>query len=41
MTSAATRAGRQARIVSILSSQSIHSQGELATMLAAEFLEIA
>ncbi|MGV0804010.1 arginine repressor, partial [Mycolicibacterium elephantis] len=30
MTSATTRAGRQARIIAILSSQSVHSQTELA-----------
>ena len=35
MTSA-TRVGRQARIVSILSSESVHSQTELAAMLADE-----
>ena len=29
-----TRAGRQARIVAILSSRSVHSQGELAALLA-------
>ena len=40
MTSAATRAGRQARIVSILSSQSVHSQSELAAMLAGEGIEV-
>ena len=40
MTSAATRAGRQARIVSILSSQSVHSQSELAAMLGAEGIDV-
>ncbi|MGV0792136.1 arginine repressor [Mycolicibacterium sp. XJ1819] len=40
MTSAATRAGRQARIVSILSAQSVHSQTELAAMLADEGIEV-
>lgn len=40
MTSAATRAGRQARIVAILSSQSVHSQTELATLLAEEGIEV-
>ena len=39
MTSA-TRVGRQARIVSILSSQSVHSQTELAAMLADEGLDV-
>ena len=39
MTSA-TRAGRQARIVSILSSQSVHSQTELAAMLADEGIDV-
>lgn len=36
---APTRAGRQARIVEILSSQSVRSQTELATLLAAEGIE--
>lgn len=40
MTSATTRAGRQARIVSILSTRSIRSQGELAEILAAEGIEV-
>jgi transcriptional regulator of arginine metabolism len=40
MTSAATRVGRQARIVSILSSTSVHSQSELATMLADEGIDV-
>jgi ornithine carbamoyltransferase len=35
-----TRAGRQARIVSILSSRSVHSQSELATLLAAEGIDV-
>ena len=34
-----TRAGRQSRIVAILSSQSVHSQGELAALLAGEGIE--
>jgi transcriptional regulator of arginine metabolism len=37
---AATRVGRQARIVSILSSSSVHSQTELATMLAEEGIDV-
>ncbi|HZA08636.1 arginine repressor [Mycobacterium sp.] len=36
---AATRAGRHARIVAILSSQAVRSQSELATLLAAEGIE--
>ena len=36
----ATRAGRQARIVSILSSTSVHSQSELAAMLADEGIDV-
>ncbi|HEY5856268.1 MAG TPA: arginine repressor [Aldersonia sp.] len=36
---AATRAGRQARIVEILSTQSVRSQTELAALLAAEGIE--
>ena len=40
MTSASTRAGRQARIVTILSSTSVHSQSELATMLADEGIDV-
>jgi transcriptional regulator of arginine metabolism len=36
----ATRAGRQARIVAILSSNSVRSQTELAAMLAAEGIEV-
>jgi transcriptional regulator of arginine metabolism len=34
-----TRAGRQARIVAILSSRAVHSQSELATLLAEEGIE--
>ena len=37
---ATTRAGRQARIVTILSSKSVRSQSELAAMLAAEGIEV-
>ena len=37
---AATRAGRQARIVALLSSQSVRSQSELAALLAAEGIEV-
>lgn len=40
MTSAATRAGRQARIITLLSSQSVRSQGELAALLAEEGIEV-
>jgi transcriptional regulator of arginine metabolism len=36
----ATRAGRQARIVTLLSANSVSSQSELATMLAAEGIEV-
>ena len=36
---ATTRAGRQARIVAILSSRAVRSQGELAAALAAEGIE--
>jgi transcriptional regulator of arginine metabolism len=39
MTSA-TRAGRQARIVTLLSSNSVRSQSELATMLAEEGIDV-
>jgi transcriptional regulator of arginine metabolism len=39
MTSA-TRAGRQARIVTLLSSNPVRSQGELASMLAEEGIEV-
>ena len=35
-----TRVGRQARIVSILSSESVHSQTELAAMLAGEGIDV-
>ena len=38
--SSATRVGRQARIVSLLSSQSVHSQTELAAMLADEGIDV-
>jgi len=37
---AMTRAGRQARIVSVLSSRSVHSQGELAALLADEGIDV-
>ena len=37
---ATTRAGRQARIVAILSAQAVHSQSELAALLAAEGIEV-
>jgi len=37
---AATRAGRQARIIALLAVQSVHSQGELANLLAAEGIEV-
>ena len=37
---AATRAGRQSRIVALLSAQPVHSQGELAALLAAEGIEV-
>ncbi len=37
---AATRAGRQARVVEILSSRSVHSQSELAALLAGEGIEV-
>lgn len=37
---AATRAGRQARIVAILATRSVHSQGELASALAAEGIDV-
>ncbi|MGD9622643.1 MAG: arginine repressor [Mycolicibacterium sp.] len=40
MTSAATRAGRQARIVALLSARSVHSQGELAALLADEGIDV-
>ena len=37
---ATTRAGRQARIVAILSSRSVHSQGELAALLADDGVDV-
>ena len=37
---ATTRAGRQDRIVELLSAQSVHSQSELAALLAAEGIEV-
>ena len=37
---ATTRAGRQARIVALLSARSVHSQGELAALLGAEGIEV-
>ena len=37
---ATTRAGRQARIVAILSSRSVHSQGELAALLADDGIDV-
>jgi transcriptional regulator of arginine metabolism len=37
---AGTRAGRQARIVALLSAQPVHSQSELVALLAAEGIEI-
>ena len=40
MTSAATRAGRQARILALLSTQSVHSQTELAALLADEGIDV-
>lgn len=40
MTAATTRAGRQARIVALLSAQSVHSQTELATLLADEGIDV-
>ena len=40
MTAATTRVGRQARIVTILSSKSVRSQSELAAMLADEGIEV-
>ena len=39
-TSEITRAGRQARIVAILSAHSVHSQGELAALLADEGVDV-
>ena len=38
--STVSRAGRQARIVAVLSSASVHSQTELATLLAADGIEV-
>ncbi len=40
MTAATTRAGRQARIVALLSAQSVHSQTELAALLADEGIDV-
>jgi transcriptional regulator of arginine metabolism len=40
MTTATTRAGRQARIVALLSERSVHSQTELATLLAADGIDV-
>lgn len=40
VTAATTRAGRQARIVSLLSAQSVHSQTELAALLADEGIDV-
>lgn len=40
MTAASTRAGRQARIVALLSTQSVRSQGELAALLADEGIDV-
>ncbi|MBX7434295.1 arginine repressor [Mycobacterium sp. Y57] len=40
MTAATTRAGRQARIVALLSARSVHSQSELAALLADEGIEV-
>ena len=37
---ATTRAARQARIVALVSSRPVHSQGELATLLAAEGVDV-
>lgn len=37
---ASTRAGRQARIVTLLSAHSVRSQGELAAMLSEEGIEV-
>jgi transcriptional regulator of arginine metabolism len=37
---ATTRAGRQARIVGLLSSRQVHSQAELAALLAGEGIEV-
>jgi transcriptional regulator of arginine metabolism len=40
VTAATTRAGRQARIVALLSEQSVHSQSELAALLAGEGIDV-
>ncbi|ABM14107.1 MULTISPECIES: arginine repressor [Mycolicibacterium] len=40
MTAASTRAGRQARIIALLSTQSVRSQGELAALLADEGIDV-
>lgn len=40
MTAATTRAGRQARIVALLAAQSVHSQTELAGLLAGEGIDV-
>jgi transcriptional regulator of arginine metabolism len=40
VTAATTRAGRQARIVALLSTQSVHSQTELATLLGDEGIDV-
>lgn len=40
MTNATTRAGRQARIVTLLSSGSVHSQSELAALLADDGIDV-
>ena len=40
MTSVATRAGRQARIIALLSALSVHSQTELAALLADEGIDV-
>ena len=37
---AATRAGRQARIVALLSAREVHSQAELAALLAGEGIDV-
>lgn len=40
MTAASTRAARQARIIALLSTQSVRSQGELAALLADEGIDV-
>ncbi|EJZ10237.1 arginine repressor [Mycolicibacterium vaccae] len=40
MTAASTRAGRQARIIALLSAQSVRSQSELAALLADEGIDV-